>query len=85
MMSCMSCHTVPGFEEISFKILIVISPFFNWPLASSVSNSLSPMIKMYMYYYVYYLFICIQEGQSGMALLFFISIFLHISFEINNP
>lgn len=39
---------------------------------------------MYVYYDVYYLLICIQEGQSGMALLFFISIFLQISFEINN-
>lgn len=49
MMSCMLCKTFPGFKEISFKILIVISLFFNLPLAASVSNSLSLMIKMYMF------------------------------------
>lgn len=37
------------------------------------------MIKMYWYYYVYYLFICIQEGQSGLALLFpYIYIFANL-------
>lgn len=75
-MSCMSCHTFPGFEEISFKILIVISPFFNWPLASSLHKSDDN--NVYVLLCLLFIHLHSRRPKWNGIFIFYIYIFAHL-------